>query len=199
MKLIKTIRAIALVTLILSCFTCNAQYRYLPLYQNKSFTIHSGSNSLLEGGKSRVVLTLTYPSNTIGMFVTVRSSKGYDPSMGLNLAKYIASEIARQSRTPDGILLSEVLDHITIPSGTDIVDVFFMVDVNGANNFLNKQPESNWMIDDSRYTLAGRRGGINNYLDIDASRSTTLYLGMRNPSTYSAIDVVVNVVAVLSN
>jgi len=178
------------ILLLASCRSAMAQesnpssYKVVPVISKETFTLNSGSRALI-GGRSRIDVLIALPPNTVEWYyaLTTSAERAQEPSIGLvgQLMKLI---------TPTGIA-STVMSALMAPSGAGVCDVYLFGDRGNLDRFLAKQPQFS-------YLMSGTRQNFNHgAVQIRDAVTGNYFLGLRNPSGLSAVQVTVEVCAIV--
>ncbi|HEY4063644.1 MAG TPA: hypothetical protein VGM30_17170 [Puia sp.] len=164
----------------------SSSYKVIPIISKETFTLNSGGRALF-GGKSRIDLTVELPANTVEWYyaLTTTPEKAPAPTIGLaeQLIKYL---------TPAGIA-SSVMSALMTPNGTGTCDVYLFADQNNLNRFLGKQPQFS-------YLMSGTRQNFNQgAVQVRDAVKGSFFLGLRNPSGLSAVQITIEVCAIVKD
>lgn len=170
-------------------------YATIQVCEKQEFFVNSGSNAAFKGGKSRIVLPVTLPPNTVEWYYRfsasrdeadierVQKSAGLFVELGAALMSSGSSMLS--AKTAQGLLGS-----LTQPPGADICDID-LLDQQNISPFEAKT-EYNYQPAASRENL--KSGNVR----VDCCTTGTWYLGIRNPSNLFGINVFMEVVAITS-
>lgn len=155
--------------------------------QNEKFYVNSRSNAFIKGGKSRVLVPVNLPENTVEWYYVFTASRNEDEVKQtlntFNLASVLSGYIKR-----DADLKSAVANMVT-PPGAEICDIY-LLDEKNAWQFTDKE--------DFSYNLNASRenykSGLVRVWDTNANK---VYLGLSNPDNLHGIHIAVEVVAVV--
>ena len=162
----------------------------VPIQENINFVVDPGFTASING-KSRVILPITLPENTVKWFykfAAFRNNEDLDKVKGtMNLLGELTKLIDNTGTLAFGI------DLLSSPPGTDKADVF-LLDADNFQKFRNKQDEI------ANYFAQGTMENLNSgNVEIDCCTSGNWYLGLRNPSTFYEINIAIEVVAITSH
>ncbi len=155
--------------------------------QQDNFYLNSKSNDLLKGGKSRVLVPIALPENTVSWYYAFSASreekdiKNTIKSFGLasTLSNYIDKENS----------FSGAVENLSPPPGANICDIYLL---NQENAILFKNKE------EYKSILLGSRenykSGIVNIIDNDTG---TYYLGLNNPDNIYGIHIGIEVICIV--
>jgi len=159
-------------------------YKVVPIISKETFTLNSGGRAML-GGRSRIDLPVELPANTVEWYyaLTTTPEKAPAPTIGLGeqLIKYL---------TPTGIAAS-VMSALVTPNGSGTCDVYLFSDQNNLNLFLAKQPTFSSVMSGSRQNF--NKGAVQIWDVVKGS----LFLGLRNPSALQAVQITIEVCAIV--
>jgi len=161
-----------------------ATYKVTPVISKETFTLNSGGRSML-GGRSRIDLLVELPSNTVEWYYAVTTSPEKAPAPTIGLADQLVKLL-----TPAGIA-SSVLSAIITPTGSGTCDVYLFSDQDNLNRFLAKQPRFSFLMEGTRQNF--NQGAV----QIRDSVKGRFYLGLRNPSAFAAIQLTIEVCAIV--
>jgi len=160
-------------------------YKTETIFEQRNHYLNGGLNSSV-GGQSRVVIKIDLPENTEKWYYSFSTSLGESGTKMLNLGIQVAAAVYTVGAP--AIISSQ----LKVPHGSGAIEVF-VIDGKYREAFLNKDDES-WLyyadvsVEKSKQAVS---------LPIDASYGTSLYLGIRNPSTWDGINVFIEAVAVV--
>src|SRR6185312_11619699 len=131
------------------------------------------------------------PPNTIGICYTVQTHKaGEAAEKNLDLVLALGTLIYTGN-----VELAEAVDKIDIPESLQTIDVYLLPSTNDEQKFLNKL-DGQWRSFDVGNRIACKRCKV--IVECNkTNRSQFVFLGIRNPSSLDAVDVIVNCVAVV--
>lgn len=158
-------------------------YKVVPVISKETFTLNSGGRAML-GGRSRIDLPVELPANTVEWYYAVTTSLERTPAPSIGLADQLIKLI-----TPSGIAES-VLSAIIMPTGSGACDVYLFSDRDNVNRFLAKQQFA-CLMDESRQNFNQGAVRIRNAVKGD------FILGLRNPSALAAVQVTIEVCAIV--
>jgi hypothetical protein len=165
--------------------TNNGNYKVVPIVTSHDFYLNGGARAAF-GGKSRVYLMVTLPPNTVEWYyaVTTTPGKGQGPQIGLagQLAKLLV---------PGGGLASIVLSSLIAPTGSGVCDVYVFSDQGNLNRFIEKTENYTSLASAMRENF---RHGV---VQVRDAVQGSYFLGLRNPSGMSGINVTVEVTAIV--
>jgi tetratricopeptide (TPR) repeat protein len=158
------------------------------IVQQREIYLNGGARASV-GGKSRTTIPIKLPEGTTSWYYIFSTSPGESGTKNLNLLTQLSS----LALDPSGITKS-ALSNIEIPSGSSSIDVY-LFDLKDSDLFLQK-------VDNDGGTFYFKReGSVFNtkqaLVEITDFTSGTLFLGLKNPSTWDGIDIFIEVVAVI--
>lgn len=158
------------------------------IIQERTITLNGGANASL-GGKSRTVIPISLPENTVLWYYCFSTIPGTN---GLETLK-LFSQLSSLVLDPSGITKSTI-NNIQVPRGTSGLDVY-LLDQKNSDLFVQKADQNGG--DFSFY----REGLVTNtnqaVVPIYNALQGTYYLGLKNPSTFTGIHIIIEVVAVV--
>lgn len=156
----------------------------IQIQKPQSFYLNGGTRSSF-GGKSRTIVQVDLPPNTIEWFYSVTTHKGEGVSNNLNLFSQLLS-IYDMSGTA-----SLAANAIATQPGSNSMDVYLLTD-NEVNSFLKKEAFS--------YVISGSRENFKNgTVQIKDTGSDKYFLGLRNPSSLNGININLEIAAVVKD
>lgn len=177
--------------LLVPIFTFAQSYRVetktLPLIEERVITLNSGTRSAL-GGKSRTTIKIDLPPGTKEWYYSFTTTPGPDGTTALNLALQLSGLL-----TTGGISLLSP-DAVKIPQGSATLDVY-LLDARNVNAFESKADRNG-----GTYYYK-REGSVENTkqatVRVDDYSSGTWFVGLKNPSEWNAINIHLEVVAIV--
>jgi hypothetical protein len=147
------------------------------LLQPQKFHLNSENKALISG-TNRTVLYIDLPPNTVEWYYYVHASKE-------NSTNYI--ELATQL---GALLVNPAIDinKIKVKDGNSYCDIYLM-DTENKNNFKNKKP--------FKYNSSGSRQNFNSGIVKIKNYPEYCWLGIKNPRMAHAVDVSIEVVAII--
>lgn len=177
-----------LLTFSLSGQTLKTKQTVQSIIQERTITLNGGANATL-GGKSRTVIPIVLPANTISWYYSFTTSPGVN---GLETLKLFA-QMSTLAASPMGITKS-LINNIKVPQGNSGIDVF-LFDQKNSDLFISKSD-----LKGGTYSYF-REGLVTNtnqaIVPIYNALQGTYYIGLRNPSTFNGIHITIEVVAVV--
>lgn len=158
------------------------------LIQNRSVYLKGGFRASFSGA-SRISIKVDLPPNTIEWYYSFSTSKGESATKNLGLGLQLASLLADTST-----LTSSLLSKIKVPTGEAHADIYLCNEVN-IDEFIKK-------VDNHGGTYSFYREGTvkstkQAVVQIDDITSGTWYLGIKNPSTSTGLNINIEVVAIV--
>jgi hypothetical protein len=169
-------------------------YRYkkekktVQIIQPRQIYLNGGLRSNM-GGKSRTYIQINLPRNTVKWYYSFTTSKGQSGNNELKLALQLSSIMLDPSSTT-----SSVLSLVKVPTGSSMVDVYLCNRLN-IDAFLRKVDNSGGSY---YYNMQGSTTNTKQaVVEIDNITSGIWYLGIKNPSSLNAVNVTIEVVAIV--
>jgi hypothetical protein len=159
-------------------------YRVIPVISKETFTLNGGGRALI-GGRSRIDLLVELPAKTVEWYYALTTSSERAPAPNIGLADQLIKFL-----TPTGIA-STVMSALMAPGGSGACDVYLFPDRGNLDRFLAKQPQFTYLMSGSRQNI--NQGAVQVR---DVVRGN-LFLGLRNPSALTAIQVTIEVCAIV--
>jgi len=163
-------------------------YRVEVIQKPQKSYINSGTHATFQGGKSRIVIPLNFPKNTVKWYYEFSASRDESQIESVSSALSLASELS--ALVDQTGLLGFGIDQLIQPPGSDYCDVY-LIDQQNYNSFLNKQPQFLQYPEGTRENL---KSGI---VEVECCYDQPFYLGLKNPDNLHGIHVVVEVVAIV--
>lgn len=158
-----------------------------PVIQQRLIALNGGARSSV-GGKSRVPLKIDLPVNTLSWYYSFSTAPGMSGTANLNLAVQLATLAMDPTFTS-----SSMIDAIKVPVGSGSIDAY-LLDQNNADLFMSKVDNDGGQFQYFREgSILNTKQGV---VEIDEIRTGTVYLGLKNPSTFDGINVTIEVVAI---
>ncbi|WP_298426143.1 hypothetical protein [uncultured Kordia sp.] len=165
-------------------------YETIEVIKTRSIYLNGGLRSQF-GGKSRIYIPIDLPKNTVKWYYSFSTKKGKSGIQNLNLALQLSSMILDPST-----LTSQVTSQLKIPEGSSSVDIY-LTDKENIDKFIRKEDN------DGAVLYYYEEGTISNtksaIVEIDDTNSGTVYLGLKNPSASSGVNISIEVVAIIEN
>lgn len=152
--------------------------------------INSGSNATFKNGKSRVLIPVALPKNTVRWYYTVYASRNQDEVEKTSREFNLLGQLAKLFDA-SGVLKFGI-DQLTQPPGSDYCDIY-LLDGQNATPFEQKIAY--------QYYREGTRENVKSGLtEITSSQflSGDWYIGLKNPDSYYGITAAIQIVAVVS-
>jgi len=174
----------ALVFLSVFSLSCLGQnLKDTVIIQQRSYYLNGGTKAAF-GGKSRETIKIDLPKNTKRWYYSFTTSAGQDGNVLLNLGLQVAATISTSG------LSSAFASSIKVPPGSSTVDVFVLHNAY-RDAFLNKQDNFRYYQDVS---VSNAKQAVQS---IDNNYGNSFYIGLRNPSSLTAVNITLEVVAVV--
>jgi tetratricopeptide (TPR) repeat protein len=166
-------------------FTAYAQtYSTSTIIERRSYTLNGGARASV-GGRSRVAIKIDLPRNTRKWYYSFTTTPGEDGTKLLNLGVQVAAALYTGGMTT---LASKSIE---VPPGSSSVDAY-VISPQYYDAFINKQ-EPNWQYFRD-ISLENSKQAVQT---VEPKYGNSFYLGLRNPSAFSAINIIIEVVAVV--
>lgn len=161
------------------------------LLSPQSIYLNGTANGAVGGGKSRICYKIDLPYNTVEWYYIYSTSASEGSKKNLELASQLTRLI-----DPTG-LTSIATESIMAPAGEAVIDIYVMGEEN-KNYFLEKDELGGWVYENpGGYEEGKSLNSKQGRLAIDDVKSGTVYIGIRNPSTWSGVNVSIEVAAVV--
>lgn len=155
------------------------------IVEKRDISLNGGLNASV-GGKSRVLVPVDLPSNTIEWYYSFTTSKGESGSENLKLAIQLTSLLVDRTR-----LTSSLVKKINVPDGSNSVDVYLLDE---QNHIAFKRKEACLYIEEG--TTENTKQALVQIVD---EKTGKYYLGLKNPSTLNGLNISIEVVAIVKN
>ena len=178
----KKILIILLTFLSISLFA--QTYKTVTLVSQTSKYLNSGGRAWV-GGVSRIPIRVDLPANTVEWYYSFTTSAGESGTSLLNLAVQIGAYATT------GPLGATVAKSLTVPPGSSSVDIWLMP-FDQKENFVAKK--------DDKVKIYSDLSDVNTKQDvkmINTLLTGSYYLGLRNPSALEAVNITIEVVALV--
>lgn len=186
-------KKIILFLIIINTFTLNAQSqkkrkKINVVVPQRHIYLNSGSRASFFGGRSRVVIPVELPPNTVQWYYSFSTSPNKSGTQTLNLGLQLSTLLI--SPTPLGNAISE---NIEIPSGSGSADII-LLDKENSNLFEKKVDLEGVRYNyNKEYSVHNTRQALVTVSNLD---SGTIYLGLRNPNGIDGVSISIEVVAI---
>lgn len=174
-------------TLLWVLITCNVvaqKYTAVTLIEKRAYYLNGGARASL-GGKSRVTIKVDLPKNTIKWYYSFSTMPGENGTKLLNLAVQVGATLST------GGLTALAAKSFEVPEGSGSVDVIVLPPE--YNQPFLKKEDSKWRYF-SDISLENSKHAVQT---VESKYGSSVYLGLRNPSTMNGINIIVEVVAVV--
>jgi hypothetical protein len=163
----------------------------VTVLDESAYKLNGGARSSL-GGTSRKQISISLPANTIEWYYSITTSvDGSTTNDKINLAVQIAAAVAVATTSTGKAASFAGLDQAAInalklPTGAMPVNTYVLDNIQSAN-FINKK---------SFNYIKGNENLLQGTSRIDYPNSGIWYIGIQNPSTFSAVNFKIEVVAI---
>jgi len=169
-------------------YTARSEYLTIPIIIENKYYLNSGSNATWKGGKSRITIPISLPSNTVKWYYTVSASRQEGETEAVAKDLDLAGDLTKlidQTGT-----LGFAFNQLTQPPGSDFCDVY-LIDYDNHNSFINKSAFS--------YFIEGTRENIKSgVIEINSTQfQSQVYLGLKNPDGFNGIHIVLEAAAIV--
>lgn len=160
------------------------------IVKERSIYLNGGMRASL-GGKSRIVIPVDLPKNTVEWFYSFSTKKGTSGIKNLNLALQLVPLLADYTG-----IASNLTSELTVPKGSTSIDIYLLNQKN-TNPFLQKWDNNGGGF--SYYQAGTVENTMNAVVNIKTIANGHWYLGLRNPSTLDGVSITIEVVAIVKN
>jgi hypothetical protein len=171
-------------------------YKTVEVVKQEDHFINSGRNAMFQGGKSRIVIPVKLPKNTVEWYCRISSSRDSKLIEEAKTKSKLVGELSNLVMKLSGVgaiagkATSIAVENLLQPPGSDYCDIYLLTREN-IDNFEAKNDE-NW-----KYIISGTRKNIKSgNIKIDAYTNGTYYLGIKNPDSGIGISILIEVVAI---
>lgn len=159
----------------------------VTIIPERSIYLNGGARASV-GGKSRTTVKVDLPVGTKSWYYSFSTTPGESGISNLNLAMQLGSIVL----DPSGITKA-VIEKINVPEGSGSIDVY-LLDQNNSDAFVNKVDLNGGIYNYFRDgTVFNTKNGV---VPISEIMQGTIYLGLKNPSELTGININIEVVAV---
>lgn len=169
--------------------TTTKKRKVVSVLTQQDFYLNGGTVGVF-GGKSRTTFAVALPQNTVEWYYVLTTAEGQSTSASLNLVPQLTKLLAPTGLGMAGILASSILT----PKGSNSCDVY-LLDKKGSEAFESKADKYGSGF--SRYTDYTRENFRNGTVQIKDLLQGTFYLGIRNPSLNTGINIKLEVAAIV--
>jgi hypothetical protein len=150
------------------------------------YYINSGSNATFSTGKSRIVIPVTLPSNTVEWyyeFTASRDESQIDQVMSnFKLAEELSTLIDQSG------IVGFTINMLTRPPGGDVCDIYLLDNYNAGQFKLKNYYQP--------IPIGSRENLASGIVKMSQSTTETIFLGIKNPDATHGIHVAVEVIAI---
>ncbi|MEZ4802050.1 MAG: hypothetical protein R2797_04700 [Gelidibacter sp.] len=187
----KKYRLTILIVLLISKLGFTQEYEIIretkTIIETRDMYLNGGANASL-GGKSRTYIKIDLPPNTVQWYYSFNTTPGQSGSSNLNLALQLSARIADPT-----FLTSGLSSGIKVPEGVAKADVY-LLNFDNLNLFIQKADLNGQRF--RHYPEGLAENTKQAVVKIDDIKTGTWYLGIKNPSTFSGINLNIEVVAI---
>jgi hypothetical protein len=179
--------ALSVFTLSVHAQVLRTKQKVITIIQERAIYLNGGARATV-GGKSRETIKIDLPRNTTGWYYGFTTTPGESGMANLNLA----IQLGALAMDPIG-LTKAALEKINVPNGSASIDVYTL-DQNNSDLFMAKVDLNGGSYSYFRDgTVLNTRSGV---IQIAQITGNTVYLGLKNPSTFDGINIKLEVVAI---
>ncbi|APU10389.1 hypothetical protein A5M85_08865 [Cellulophaga lytica] len=155
--------------------------------QQDNFYLNSRSNDLLKGGKSRVLVPIALPKNTVSWYYVFSASREEQDIKNTIKSFGLASTLSNYIDTENSF--SGAVENLSPPPGANICDIYLL---NEENALLFKQKE-----DYAPYLFGSRENYKSGIVNVTDTTKGTFYLGLNNPDNIYGIHIGIEVICIV--
>jgi hypothetical protein len=168
--------------------TSKYSFKVVPIFTRQTFFLNGGANAVFGTGKSREVLQIDLPSNTVEWYYSVTTSSDKNQTKENNLSAQLVKYLI-----PDAGIKETNISALISPTGSGACDVLMMIFPSEVTKFLASQPFVGADIRDSRKNYISGVVQVSDYI------SGTCYLAIKNPSATQEITITIDVAAIVKD
>ena len=161
----------------------------VKVQSDERFYINSRSNDVVKGGKSRIILPVNLPFNTIEWYYEFSASRNENDVISTMNSFALLKELTSYAEDKNSML--NAVSNLTPPPGANICDVY-LVDKLNAELFRDKK-EFQFDMNGSRENY---KSGV---VTISEVTNKQVYLAIKNPDNVYGIHVAFQIVAIVKN
>jgi len=185
-----------LLILVFLCVTANIVYgqtykkvrKVVPILTNQSFYLNGGTRATF-GGKSRTNLTISLPANTVEWYYVFSTSPNEGNSQSINLVSQLTRLV-----DPSGVT-AIATNALFAPTGNGGACDIYLLDRANVDKFMSKSDNFGGSYS---YNMEGTRENFKNgVVQIKGIRTGIWYLGFKNPSATTGVNITVEVAAIV--
>lgn len=157
------------------------------LIENRAYHLNGGLNAAF-GGNSRTFIKIDLPPNTVEWYYSFSTTQGKSGTKNLTLAVQLVSML----NDPTG-LTSKAVSAFEVPSGEASADIF-LLDNKNLKGFRDKYDQNGGTFSFiTEGTVQNLKQAV---VKVDDVKSGSWFLGLRNPSTTTGLNINIEVVAI---
>ena len=170
-------------------------YRPVAIVEPTAQRVNSTSNEEFKGGRSRILVPVTIPPNTVEWFYRFSASRNQEDIDNVRKNFQLFGELAQLLLTASGagIIANKAVgigvDQLSMPPGSNHCDIF-LLDYENINGFESNTNTWKYIIQGSRQNL------MSGNVKIDCCNSGQYYLGLRNRDYADGVNVSIEVIAI---
>jgi len=183
-----TILTCFFLTVHLSAQSVKSNQSVKTIIERREIYLNGGARATIDG-KSRTIIPISLPENTVSWYYSFSTSAGESGSQNLNLF----AQLYALTLDPTG-LLENAASEIKVPTGSAVIDVY-LLDKKNSNLFFQKVEyygETYSYFSEGHVTNTKQAVvSIHNLISGD------YFIGLRNPSTLEGVEISIEVVAIV--
>lgn len=171
-------------------------YTPVSIIEPTSHFVNSGSNAFFSGGKSRIVVPIKMPANTVEWFYRFSASRNAADIENVRQNFQLFGELSKLLLSTSGFGIAATkavtigVEQLSMPPGANICDVYLLT-YDNIQNFEAKN-DPNW-----EYLLEGSRANLmSGNVKVTCCTNEQMYLGIKNPASLDGINVSIEVIAI---
>lgn len=167
--------------------TYRETYEVISIHSPQKFFVNSGTNAAIKGGKSRVLLPVKLPNNTVKWYYEFSASRDEafvdQVQKSFNLFGELVKLIDESGTLTFGV------NQLTQPPGANYADIY-VLDHENSSQFIAKN-HYNYYSEGSRENY---KSGI---VELTGSIFGITYLGLKNPDSWYGVHLTLEVAAIV--
>jgi hypothetical protein len=169
------------------------QFKTVTIQEPSTHFVNSISNEDFKGGKSRIVIPVNLPNNTIEWYYIISSTRDEQEIKSTMKQFHLLGDLNKAvvGLNPTTTAVNIAMNLITQPPGANYCDIY-LLDYANQGSFLAKQKFS-CLIQGSRENVTSAA------VKIDCCKTGQYYLAIKNPDSWYGIYVGIEIVAIVAD
>jgi len=168
-------------------------YTPVSIQEVQDFFINGGLNATLSTGKSRVIVPVSLPKNTVEWYYRFSSSRRKEDIEHVKANFKLFSEIATVTLGLTGVsavITEGIFSSLAQPPGADFCDIYLLP--SEYSSAFEAKLDNQW----KHYQDGSRQNFKSGNVRVTCCNTGHLYLGIKNPAATIGINVSIEVVAI---